>query len=41
MGIARQTLHDVYAGKKAPGPAVLGYFRLRKIGGRTKYERLD
>lgn len=41
MGITRQSLHAVYRADRAPGPSVLGYFRLRKMGGRTRYEMLD
>ncbi|SDG83765.1 hypothetical protein SAMN04487974_109126 [Pelagibacterium luteolum] len=41
MNVTRQSLHDVYSGKKGPGPAVLGYFNLNRMGGRTKYELLD
>lgn len=41
MGITRQSLHAVYNADAAPGPAVLGYFGLRRITGRARYERLD
>lgn len=41
MGITKQSLHDVYSAKKGPGPAVQTYFKLSKLGGRTRYEVLD
>src|SRR5690554_1612715 len=40
MGITRQSLHAVYNADRAPGPAILTYFRLRKVSGRTTYERI-
>lgn len=40
MGITRQSLHAVYNAERAPGPAILGYFRLRKISSRNRYERM-
>ena len=41
MGITRQALHDVYSARKGPGPSVLHFLHLRKIGGRTRYEIVD
>ncbi|MBJ3784502.1 helix-turn-helix domain-containing protein [Devosia sediminis] len=42
IGISRQALADVMSGKRQPGPAVLGYLRLRKVAtGRTLYTPMD
>lgn len=42
MGITRQSLADVMSGKRQPGPAVLGYLKLRKIAvGRTLYTPVE
>lgn len=42
MGITRQSLADVLTGKRSPGPAVLGYLKLRKVAvGRTLYTPLE